>query len=67
VHAAPSAGRLLETTHDLRGPGHSSLTTDRSGGDVIAFHAWDQQLTKRQLHLRRIRFDLDQPRVDGPV
>jgi beta-xylosidase len=67
MHAPEGAERLLQTTPTLIGPGHSSLTTDRAGGDVIAFHAWNREGTRRQLHLRRIRFDLDRPRVDGPV
>jgi GH43 family beta-xylosidase len=63
------AGRpsLLQTTPDLIGPGHNSLTISPDGGDVIAFHAWDAAHTQRQLHVHRITFEPEGPRVDGPI
>jgi hypothetical protein len=57
----------LATTAALTGPGHNSLTVAPDGGDVIAFHAWDETHTRRQLHLRRITFEPEGPRVDGPI
>lgn len=67
THAPSDAARLLETTSELYGPGHSSLTTDRDGRDVIVFHAWDKGMTGRRMHLRYITFGADGPQVDGPL
>jgi GH43 family beta-xylosidase len=66
-HAPADAPRLLETTTELFGPGHSSLTTDSHGRDVIVFHAWDQAMTGRRMHLRYIDFTPEGPQVDGPL
>lgn len=56
---------LLSTDGDLIGPGHNSLVaTDE--GDLIAFHSWDAARTVRRMHLRRITFELDGPRVTDP-
>jgi beta-xylosidase len=66
--AAPAnAPRLLQTTVELFGPGHSSLTTDPDDRDVIVFHAWDRAMTARRMHLRYIDFRPEGPQVDGPV
>lgn len=59
-------GTLLAGTAGLIGPGHNSLTTGPSG-DVIAFHSWDAAHTARRMQLRRISFELEGPRVDGPI
>ena len=66
-HAPDGSAPLLSTTTDLIGPGHNSLTRSPRGDDVIAFHAWDEAHTARQLHVRRISFEPDGPRVDGPI
>lgn len=58
---------LLRTTDTLIGPGHNSLTTTPDGGDAIAFHAWDEAHKRRQLHVHRISFEREGPRVDGPI
>jgi beta-xylosidase len=58
---------LLRSTDDLIGPGHNSLTTTPAGDDAIAFHAWDEARIRRQLHVRRISFKPEGPRVDGPI
>jgi beta-xylosidase len=67
THAPADAPRLLETTAELFGPGHSSLTTDKNGRDVIVFHAWDKAMTGRRMHLRYLDFTPEGPQVDGPV
>jgi beta-xylosidase len=65
---APSGGRrLLSSGSGLIGPGHNSLTVDRSGEDVIVFHAWNAELTSRRLFVRQIRFEPDGPRLVGPL
>lgn len=63
---APADARpLLASDGDLIGPGHNSLvTTDE--GDLIAFHSWDAEHTARRMHVRRIAFELDGPRVTDP-
>jgi GH43 family beta-xylosidase len=65
--APPTAPRLLETTPTLIGPGHSSLTTDPDGRDVIVFHAWNPELTKRMMHACHIDFQPDGPRLGEPL
>lgn len=67
-HPAPAdAAQLLRSDDDLIGPGHNSLVVGPDGRDVIAFHAWDAALTRRELHLRRIDFGADGPRVGEPI
>ncbi len=63
-HAPEGTPPLLATTPDLVGPGHNSLLTGPDGTDVIAFHAWNADGTKRQLHLAPIRFGSSGPVVD---
>jgi Predicted beta-xylosidase len=57
---------LLETGSGLLGPGHNSLV-ESADGDLIFFHSWDADLTTRRMHVRRIAFDPDGPRVRAPV
>ena len=65
---APSADpALLRSGDGLVGPGHNSLTTMPDGTDAIAFHAWDEERVRRQLHVHRISFEPGGPRVDGPI
>jgi GH43 family beta-xylosidase len=65
--APATAAPLLRTSHDLLGPGHNSLTVDPHGDDVIVFHSWNAARTRREMHARRIVFEEDGPRVDGPI
>jgi GH43 family beta-xylosidase len=65
--APASAPPLLRTSHELLGPGHNSLTVDPNGDDVIVFHSWNPARTRREMHGRRIFFEDDGPRVDGPI
>ena len=67
IAAPATAPRLLETSPTLIDPGHSSLTTDSAGGDVIVFHAWNTELTKRLMHARDIDFEPDGPRLGGQL
>ncbi len=67
-HPAPTdAPTLLRTDDELIGPGHNSLVVGPDGRDVIAFHAWDAGLSRRELHLRHIEFRADGPSVGGPI
>ena len=67
THAPVGAPPLLATSGQLVGPGHNSLTTAPDGGDAIVFHAWDAARTARRMHVRRITFGREGPRVDGPI
>ena len=58
---------LLATTDELIGPDHKSLTVTIDGNDAIAFHAWDETDSQRQLHVHHITFEPEGPRVDGPI
>jgi GH43 family beta-xylosidase len=58
---------LLRSTAELIGPGHNSVTITPDGDDAIAFHAWDGARERRQLHVHRITFEPEGPRVDGPI
>lgn len=66
-HAPIGSAALLATSSELRGPGHNSLATAPDGEDVIAFHSWDEKGERRQLHINTISFELEGPRVDGPI
>lgn len=61
-HAPAGTPPLLATGGDLIGPGHNSIATGPVG-DVIAFHAWDPERTRRRLHLADLRWTDDGPRV----
>ncbi|WP_272977144.1 glycoside hydrolase family 43 protein [Deinococcus geothermalis] len=50
----PGANVLRSTGH-LRGPGHASVTT-LDGEDILVFHAWNEEHTKRQLHAAPLRW-----------
>jgi arabinan endo-1,5-alpha-L-arabinosidase len=51
----------------LIGPGHNSLFTDQAGLVYTAFHAWDEQRTRRSPHLAPIDWTEDGPRVSDSV
>ena len=50
----------------LAGPGHHSLTRGPDGNDWIAFHAWDAERTRRQMHLAPIRWTSNGPALVQP-
>lgn len=47
----------------LIGPGHNSLFTDRAGLVHTAFHAWDEERTRRRPHVARVDWTEAGPRV----
>jgi arabinan endo-1,5-alpha-L-arabinosidase len=58
---------LLRTVPDaVIGPGHNSVVTTPDGTDVMVYHAWDVERTRRRLCIDPIRWTPDGPRVDGP-
>ena len=67
THAPAGTPPLLFTSKSLIGPGHNSFVVSPSGDDIIVFHAWDEELTVRRMHLHPVAFQPDGPRVDGPT
>lgn len=63
--APPGTPPLLATGDGLLGPGHNSLVTGPEG-DLIFFHSWDADRTMRRMHMRRISFEPDGPRLTDP-
>jgi beta-xylosidase len=48
------------------GPGHVSIVTSAAGQDVLVYHAWDEQRTRRRMCIDPLQWTVDGPRVDGP-
>jgi beta-xylosidase len=46
---------------ELTGPCHCSVVPGPDGEDRLAFHAWDEAATRREFHLRRLRWGADGP------
>jgi GH43 family beta-xylosidase len=63
--APTEAPPLLASGDGLIGPGHNSVFAGPDG-DFIAFHSWDAEHTARRMHVRRITFERDGPRVTDP-
>lgn len=61
-HAPAHTPRLLATTENLTGPGHNSITTSATR-DVIAFHAWNADHSRRQLHLNELNWTHSGPSI----
>jgi beta-xylosidase len=56
---------VLKAGAGLRGPGHNSVVQGPDGvTDYIVFHAWDDELTKRQMYVAPLRWTERGPRVD---
>jgi GH43 family beta-xylosidase len=56
THAPAGSPPILHTGPNLIGPGHNSLVVAPDGTDRIAFHAWDANGGRRQMHLAPIVF-----------
>jgi GH43 family beta-xylosidase len=65
--APDSAPPLLASDDVFIGPGHNSLTVAPDGADVIVFHSWDTTRRLRRMHVRRIEFTPDGPRLGGSI
>ncbi|RYG42565.1 glycoside hydrolase [bacterium] len=65
------APRVLRTVPgSVIGPGHNSVVSlppENGGGDLIVYHAWNPDLSRRTLRLDPLRWTEDGPRVDGPT
>ena len=65
----PSAdhSRLLATVPGrVRGPGHNSVVTTYGGTDLLAYHAWNADGTRRQLCIDPLYWGVDGPYTPGP-
>ncbi len=63
----PDAEPLLRTVPGrVVGPGHNSVVTTPGGTDVLVYHAWDPEMTRRRLCIDPIVWTPDGPTVDGP-
>lgn len=49
----------------LIGPGHNSLVVGPDSRDYIVFHAWNEEGTKRQMHIEPLEWTAEGPRVVG--
>ena len=58
--------RILSSTPEQLGPGHSSLTMV-DGGDAIVYHAWDPAMTGRRMFANRITFTDGGPQLGGAI
>jgi len=62
------AERLLRTVPGhVRGPGHNSVVTTPGGTEVLAYHAWDEAGTRRQLCIDPLTWTEDGPATPGPT
>lgn len=64
-----SGPRVLKTIPNLvRGPGHNSMVIGPDGQtDYIVYHAWENQMNKRQICLDKLLWTPDGPRCQGPT
>jgi arabinan endo-1,5-alpha-L-arabinosidase len=60
-------GLLNSADTGLIGPGHNSLFTNHAGELWTAFHAWDQDRTRRSPYLVKIDWTADDPQVRHPL
>jgi beta-xylosidase len=59
--------RVLRTvTGRVVGPGHCSVVRTRDGTAVLAYHAWDPDMTARRLCIDVLELGPDGPRARGP-
>lgn len=50
----------------VRGPGHHSIVTGPDGGDWIVYHAWNAEMSVRQLCIDPLHWNADGPRAVAP-
>ena len=66
----PPAGRsrLLATVPNrVRGPGHNSITTTARGTDMLVYHSWNAEGTKRQMCIDPLLWTSEGPVTPGPT
>ncbi len=66
---AESGPRILHTIPgQILGPGHNSITVGPDGQtEYIVYHAWDKEMTARQMCVDRLLWTPEGPRCDGPT
>jgi beta-xylosidase len=66
---AEQGPRLLRSVPGkVIGPGHCSVTSELEHRElVLAYHAWDAQMTARRLCIDRLNFTAQGPRSPGPT
>ena len=48
------------------GPGHNSVVATPGGRDVVVYHAWDPEMTRRRMFIDEVVWTPSGPTVDGP-
>lgn len=61
----PAPGILRATPGLLRGPGHNSIVAGPDGEPRLVYHAWNEDMTRRQMHIDRLRWERNSG--DGPA
>jgi beta-xylosidase len=60
--------RVLHTIPgQMIGPGHNSIASGPDGEDYIIYHAWDKDMTARQMCVDHLVWTSDGPRCEGPT
>lgn len=66
-HSPDDAEPLMRTVPGVVvGPGHNSVVTTPSGTDVLVYHAWDPEMTRRRMFIDEVVWTPSGPTVDGP-
>ncbi len=47
------------------GPGHFSILTTQDGKDLVVYHAWNREMTMRQMHVTPLLWTPAGPRCEG--
>lgn len=67
-HASTDAPLVLSRAlTGQRGPGHNSVLELPTGAWAIAYHAWNDEGSRRQMHVRRLRWQSSHPEVVSPT
>jgi len=65
---AENGPRVLRTIPgQMLGPGHNSVVAGPDGDDYIVYHAWDKDMTARQMCVDRLIWTPDGPRCEHPT
>jgi len=63
---AENGPRVLHTIPgQVIGPGHNSIAEGPDGADYIIYHAWDKEMTARQMCVNRLLWTPEGPRCEG--
>ncbi len=66
MNRCPRASRLMMTVPGrVHGPGQPSILTTTGGHDLLAYHAWNERGTRRQMCLDPLAWDEHGPRTSG--